>query len=337
MAYCDPKGKACYGLFKGEGSYDPDGRIVDFRFDCGGGWLKSSELPTIRVTCEYPYKTAEYMVTLTVIDDKGASSQASLKVSFTAAPIDPCANRTGHVHRTYSWRYWLMEYTWEVDLPDYLICRSEQADVPRSGSFPWYDFWKLVDWPEDDDWIRWIAESINSIETVTDYYSRATNTLHFVQGMMPYRRDIYAYDIGDYWALPLETLDRQAGDCEDGAILYVALMRSMNYPVYFGVYPGHAFAFVEVSKDWVDERTSLFNKCLLMDAWTIAVRGNKYYAMAETAIDPSVETLGYWGLGCGRIPEEYWDQGLVRILDPVTGLDVTPQFKLLKPSLSGED
>lgn len=251
--------------------------------------------------------------------------------------IDPCANRTGYVHRTYSWRYRLVDYTWEVDLPDYLICRSENAAVPRSGSFPWYELSELVNWPEDDDWIRSIAQSINSVETVTDYYSLATNTLHFVQGMMPYREDKYEYDVGERWALPFETLYHQAGDCEDGAILYVSLMRALNYPVYFGVYPGHVFAFVEVSKDWVDEHTTIFNKCCLIRAWEILVRGNKYYAMAETTIDPSIETFGYWGLGCGIIPDEYWEQGLVHILDPITGLDVTPEFKPLSPPISKED
>lgn len=243
----------------------------------------------------------------------------TVTTSQFVAPSDPCADTTGYVYRTYRWRYRLVEYTWEVDLPKYLICRSENADVPRSRGYPYYGLWELVHWSEDDEWIRYIVESINAIETVTDYYSLATNTLHFVQAMMPYRYDIYAYDVGDYWALPLETLDRQAGDCEDGTILYVSLMRALGYPVYFGVYPGHVFAFVKVSRDWTEWAASKPNKCLMMNAWTIAIMNGEYYAMAETTIDPSITTLGYWGLGCGQIPQEYWEQGLVQILDQITG------------------
>lgn len=184
----------------------------------------------------------------------------------------------------------------------------------------------MLAWSEDDQAMETLANIINDIETVDDYYSLATNTLHFVQALIP-----YVHDVKDYWQLPLQTLYRQEGDCEDGAILYVSLMTALNYPVYFGVYPGHAFTFVEVSKDWVEWAENKPNKCIALGAWEIGRKDNKYYAMAETAIDPEhlLQTLGYWGLGCGNIPDEYYEQGKVRIFNVRTGVEVTSEFELL--------
>ncbi|WP_245505700.1 transglutaminase-like cysteine peptidase [Rhizobium sullae] len=41
-----------------------------------------------------------------------------------------------------------------------------------------------------------------------------------------YRRDADTYQTADYWATPSETLARQAGDCEDFAILKMAALRA---------------------------------------------------------------------------------------------------------------
>jgi predicted transglutaminase-like cysteine proteinase len=41
-----------------------------------------------------------------------------------------------------------------------------------------------------------------------------------------YRRDIDTYKVADYWATPAETLARQQGDCEDFAILKMAVLHA---------------------------------------------------------------------------------------------------------------
>jgi len=240
-------------------------------------------------------------------------------------PTDPCAGVTGTTYREYYWRYHLEDWQLSYYLPNYLICRSQHAAVPRKGA--WSGFAQLITWPEDDQLILQFARTVNSVEGgLTDYYEIATNTLHFVQGMMP-----YVSDIGEYWQLPVETLYRKGGDCEDGAILYVALLKSLNFPVFFGVYPGtsnhpgHAFAFVEVSYEWVEaQETKIFNKCLLMNCWTVLYDPDtgRCYAMAETTIDPNIMSLGYWGLGCGSLPQDC----PIRMIDPTTGRDITPPY-----------
>lgn len=51
-----------------------------------------------------------------------------------------------------------------------------------------------------------------------------------VNRLISYRRDADQYRTLDYWATPLETLKQQAGDCEDYAILKMALLEELGIP-----------------------------------------------------------------------------------------------------------
>jgi WD40 repeat protein/photosystem II stability/assembly factor-like uncharacterized protein len=237
-----------------------------------------------------------------------------------SASVDPCSGSTGQVSAEYSWTYQLLPKTLATEIPASLICESERADVPRRGSgHPYSELSSLVSWKGDDAFIAQLAREIN--RGYTDYYEIATNTLHFVQGLMPYTKEI-----GDNWQLPVETLARQKGDCEDGSVLYVALMAGLGYSdsVRLGVYGGHAFALVEVTSSWKLSVDWLPNKCRYGEVWAVMESSDgRLWAIAETTIDPSLLTLGYWGLGCGSIPDEEWDAGRVVMLAPDSGEPMT--------------
>lgn len=49
-----------------------------------------------------------------------------------------------------------------------------------------------------------------------------------VNAYVAYRRDADTYGVIDYWATPQEILKRRAGDCEDYAILKMALLRELG-------------------------------------------------------------------------------------------------------------
>ena len=234
----------------------------------------------------------------------------------TTTPLeDPCAGQNGSLDRQYAWRYRLLPNEVSTQIPAGLLCRSEHANVARDPDHPYSGFESCVSWGDDDGFLAQLAREIN--RGLEDYYAQATNTLHFVQGLMP-----YTLEAGDYWQLPLETLARKAGDCEDGAILYVALMQGLGYTdsVRLGVYPGHVFAWVEVTSGWKFSTDWAPNKCRYGDKWAVAQSSDgRLWAMAETTVDPSLLTLGYYGLGCGFIPKEHWDNGEVLMLAPGTG------------------
>lgn len=74
-----------------------------------------------------------------------------------------------------------------------------------------------------------------------------------VNQLVSYRRDADQYRSLDYWATPLETLGRQAGDCEDYAVLKMALLEELGIPA--------SNMSVVVLKD---ERRNLFHAILAL-------------------------------------------------------------------------
>lgn len=282
--------------------------MIDFSFGCQGfiSQLQPQELTSLFAMGS---NTAEIRLFDICGGVVGCSSLFLFVEHGIVRPIpDPCGDASGHSDRRYEWRYELMQKTVSLRIPNDLICRALQARVPRSGGYPYAGLAEHVSWSRDDQFLVEAAQAINS--GYTDYYEIATNTLHFVQGLMP-----YVIDVGDYWQLPVETLDRKQGDCEDGAVLYVSLLRALGYgdSVRFGVYPGHVFAFVEVTREWKEWAEGKPNKCVdLLKCWTIVqTPDGKLWAMAEPTIDPGVLSLGYWGLGCGCIPAHHWINGQV--------------------------
>lgn len=51
---------------------------------------------------------------------------------------------------------------------------------------------------------------------------------YMVNRLLAYREDSVLYKSGEFWASPVETLSRRAGDCEDYAILKYALLRDLG-------------------------------------------------------------------------------------------------------------
>lgn len=218
-----------------------------------------------------------------------------------------CRDKIGTVEREFNWE----GKSLTLSLSRENICKSQNANVPRidgPSSSTLEALTEVVKWNPDDPWMKKIFDAIN--QDVQGYYERADNTIHFVQDVIT-----YTGETPDYWQTPYETLNTKMGDCEDGAILLASLLKAGGYKVALGTYPGHAFVWVKVSPDWVDEiEAGVFNKCPMFDIWEIAKHGGNTYAMAETAIDPELSTtLGYWGLGCGQIPQQYWEQGEVKV------------------------
>lgn len=51
---------------------------------------------------------------------------------------------------------------------------------------------------------------------------------YMVNRLVTYRDDVRLWQAGEYWASPVETLEKRAGDCEDYAILKYALLRDLG-------------------------------------------------------------------------------------------------------------
>ena len=68
---------------------------------------------------------------------------------------------------------------------------------------------------------------------------RANYVLRFVQENIEYTKDSSGKGMNEYWKYPYETLYDMRGDCEDSAILYAALMKSLGYEVALILYDDH--------------------------------------------------------------------------------------------------
>ena len=114
-----------------------------------------------------------------------------------------------------------------------------------------------------------------------DYYRRAHSDkwmagflLAFVQQNVKYVHDSEQYQSVEHWALPINTLKRAEGDCEDSAFLYVALCYHCKLKVISVHVPNHMLAGVALGN------TTLWSK--------ITVGGVQYRLAEPTGFLPIV-------------------------------------------------
>lgn len=76
---------------------------------------------------------------------------------------------------------------------------------------------------------RALADAVESLRG-EGFLHRVRTVNSLVNGFVAYKRDIDNYGVIDHWATPGEILKRRAGDCEDYAILKLALLESLGVP-----------------------------------------------------------------------------------------------------------
>ncbi len=108
-----------------------------------------------------------------------------------------------------------------------------------------------------------------------------------------YKRDADVYSVNDYWQLPIETLERKTGDCEDLAILLCSLLRADGVSpedvyVAIGCTQGtdncHAYLFERYTKGFwraiepqIDPITSVISFELIDQVLTYDYSSNIFY------------------------------------------------------------
>ena len=162
---------------------------------------------------------------------------------------------TGGAHHDYQW-WWgkdLLSVSLDIDYDDYLYAKDyfdlneRRQDKPgheRDRSFVTLSY-------EDErmaPYIIGLADSLvktyRDINPDVDMEDYLNYLLSFVQSI-PYQADEEYLGYKEYWKLPLETLFEYGGDCEDTAILFVALahesMRTLGFgcDVALQILPGH--------------------------------------------------------------------------------------------------
>ena len=289
--------------FDAQSSHDPDGGIVTYAWDFGDG-----HIGTGAVVSHHYIAPGSYTITLTVEDGRGATA------SFTSVLVvgDP-----GEFSRRYEWEYNGTTWYWTVSIPKWLYYEYRQR--PRG---PWgsRDYDEYVLDTLDDNYMRSLGQTIEDAMG-GDYYATIECAFNFAQAAVRYIPDPSGFEYPRY---PIESLVDGIGDCEDSAILYASLVRTLEYGALISAVDtdGNGKADHMVALVPVHEAYAAAAGCGPGSSPSFWTYGDQLYALAETTGEPP----GYYNLGC-----DPWGLGasdFVQIWD-VARMDLSPQMKKL--------
>ena len=228
--------------FDAHASYDPDGYIVEFRWNFGDGTVGYGE------NVQHLYlEPGNYTVTLTVEDNRGARNSVSQNVEVT--PAQPQV-----YNRYFAWQSDGSNWHWELRIPyalySYYNSKSDRYYCTKSAC----DWYKYVTDPYDDDYVETLSLGLQEAmerrygQVTWLYYKVLQFTLDFVTAAIPYAKD-YPPEWPKY---PVETMVEIQGDCEDTSILYASLVRPMGYGVHLLFLPKHVAVGVAVHWTFIE-------------------------------------------------------------------------------------
>ncbi len=273
--------------FQAIASYDPDGQVVSYAWTFGDG------ATGVGSSTSHSYATpGTYTVSLTVRDNDGGerTKTASLQI---ATEIDT----SGTIARHYEWTYDSKQQSCDLEISRDLYAYYKSQ--PR-GPFAQRDYDEYVLDPLDDDYLEEVTTEILGT-SAGDRHAAMENALFFVQNCIEYVYDPLWYEYPRY---PVEMLVDQIGDCEDTAILYTSLVRTLGYGALMVAVDtsgdgraDHMVAWVPVEQSFVDAHPD-------RSFWQYH---GKTYAFAETAVEGGYLALGVdpWGLTDADIDTVY--------------------------------
>lgn len=167
------------------------------------------------------------------------------------------------VHHTAVWYYDAEKYVISYDIDMGEVRQYQESLVMRNLSKTSYHTYSS----NYTDTIRDIADKISILSTGMGDADRINMVSKFVNYNILYEPDSTGFIISDYFQYPIETLYLATGDCEDMAILTVAILKAMGYDSEVISCWDHAITGVNVDCDG----TSIYS-----------VTGKKYVSLDST-------------------------------------------------------
>ena len=273
--------------FDAGASYDPDGEIVSYEWSFGDGMTGSGVLTSYRYEA-----LGTYDVVLTIRDNDGGVRTATDEVSI--------ANTIGGsrpLPRHYEWVYDERAQSCDLEIPaDLYNYYRSQPRIAWTGR----DYDEYVIDPLDDAYLGTVTQEILDV-TAGDYHAALENALFFVQHCIRYVYDPLWFEYPRY---PIETLVDGIGDCEDTAILYTSLVRTLGHGALMVVVDTDGDGRIDHMVAWVPVEQSFVNQYPDRSFWDYQGRT---YAFAETAVEGGYLALGVdpWGLTEANIDTIY--------------------------------
>ncbi len=298
----------------GTASSDDDGDITHWAWEFGDG--QTAEGSTVSHSYLNP---GTYTIQLTVTDDLGGQGSTSLQVTVSGTA-------TGF-QRQFEWDYAGQHFSWTISIPTSLY--YEYRSRVR-GWWPDRDYDEYVLDPLDDDYLDGLVDWIQA-HVGTDFYRTVECAFNFVQAGIDYRYDPRWHEYPKY---PLETLVDKGGDCEDTAILYASLVRTLGAGAMLAAVDtngddvvDHMVTLVPVSQ--ADADSVVCDHGCGRSFWTY---NGQLYAFAETTGEPGLSGY-YFKLGC-----DPWGLTSVdfKITWDVSRVTVNPKFEQFERSVNAE-
>jgi len=291
--------------FDAGASYDPDGEIVSYEWSFGDGTTDTGALASYRYDAQ-----GTYHVVLTVRDNDGAVRTATADLSIVTT-----VSGSETVSRHYEWVYDGQAQSCDLEIPAdlYAYYRSQPRIVWTGRDYDEY----VLD-PLDDAYLETVAQEI--VETTADdYHAALENALFFVQHCIRYVYDPLWFEYPRY---PVETLVDGIGDCEDTAILYASLVRTLGHGALLVIVDTDSDGAIDHMAAWVPVEQTFVNQHPDRSFWDYH---GKIYAFAETAVEGGYLPLGVdpWGLTEASIDTIY----------DVSSVDRTPNAVRRAPAL----
>jgi hypothetical protein len=135
----------------------------------------------------------------------------------------------GKMDTTYTWNYNGTEMSFDFTMSSDDVKRCLNVDLESRMDLQYSS--SMGSFVTDNDCIKQMNEKLLSLFNRNYSYSDARFAdfvLCFVQSCFPDVNDSFNYHVTDYWAYPMETILRGCGDDEDRAILFCALLNTLN-------------------------------------------------------------------------------------------------------------
>jgi PKD repeat protein len=287
-------------------SYDPDGEIVSYEWAYGDGTTGRGKLVWHQYSAQ-----GTYNIILTVRDNDGGERTATAGLRVTTT-IDT----SGTIPRHFEW-----DYNGQTQSCDLAISRDLYIYYKSQPRIAWglRDYDEYVLDPLDDDYLETVTTEVLGT-TAGDRYAAFEDALFFVQHCIEYVNDPAWTEYPRY---PIEVLVDEIGDCEDTAILYASLVRTLGY--------GALMVAVDTSGDgqadhmivWVPVEQAFVDLHPDRSFWQYEGRT---YAFAETAVEGGYVPLGVdpWGLTSADIDTVY----------DVSSVDRNPKAVRVRPTIA---
>jgi len=202
-------------------------------------------------------------------------------------------------HKTYCWNFHNKNWSFSIDIPVKIYdAYKNKKDYSYKGNRMPQKYGKhaMASFvTADDEIIKTIADKLQSLARNNSFDTVTTINfiLRFTQWTISYADDDKTEGCMEYWRYPVETLVDKQGDCEDSAVLFASITKTLGFDTALFLYT------LEEEEDKPVGHLAVGIHLQGNHGGYVEDKNSKKYYYCETSIDPPDV------LNLGDIPQEF--------------------------------